>query len=113
VPTAPPDPGSRLFGFDLPGWDYSIGGTEFVFDWDTVFDRVNPFNGGEGLADAGAAAGDMAGAAGEAATESFLAAIEPWVGRVVAILIALIFIAGGIALLSSGRPLQVAKEALA
>lgn len=109
MPTAPTDPG--LFGWN-PSFDYGIGDTIFQWDLDTAVDRLFGRDGAD-LGDAAGAAGDMAGAAGSAATAGVLAAIEPWVGRVVAILIALIFIAGGIALLSSGKPVQVMKEALA
>jgi len=109
VPTAPPEP---LFGIDLPGFDYSIGGTEFAFDFDTAVDRLLGRNGAN-LGDAVGAAGDIAGAGAGAAASGVMASLEPWVGRVAMIILALVFIGGGIALLSSGKPVQIVKEALA
>jgi hypothetical protein len=109
VPTAPPDP---LFGFDLPGFEYSIGGQTFVWDLDTFFDRINPFNGGEGLADAAGAAGDIAGAARDGAVQSVVAAIEPWVGRVAIIVLAFVLIAGALAMLAAPQMRQMVQEAV-
>lgn len=108
MPTAPPDP-TRIFGFDLPGFEYSIGGQVFVWDLDTVFERINPF-GGEGLGDAVGAAGDIAGAARDSAVQSVVTAIEPWVGRVAIIVLAFVLIAGALAMLAAPQVRQAVQE---
>jgi len=93
-------------------FDYSIGGTVFSWDLDTALDRLLGRDGAN-LGDAVDAGNAIIGAGADAATSNIMAQIEPWVGRVAMIILALVFIAGGIALLSSGKPIQVVKEAMA
>lgn len=108
MPTAPPETG--LYGWN-PSFDYSIGGTDFTWDLDTAIDRLLGRD-GESLQGAVDAAGNIVGAAGEAATSGIMAQIEPWVGRVAMIILALVFIAGGIALLGGPKVATMAREAI-
>jgi len=102
--------GEGLFGWN-PTVDWSLGGTDFQWEMDTMMDRLLGRDGAS-IADAGTAANQIAGAAGNAATENIMAAIEPWVGRVAMIILALVFIAGGIALLGGPKVASMAREAL-
>lgn len=108
MPTAPLDHG--LFGWN-PTVDWSLGGTQFQWEMDTMMDRLLGRD-GESIANAGRALGDIADAAGAAATQNIMAQIEPWVGRVAMIILALVFIAGGIALLGGPKVASMAREAL-
>lgn len=109
MPTAPPETTNGLWGWN-PTFDYSIGGTDFTWELDTLMDRLTGRD-GESLQGAVDAAGNMIGAAGEAATSGIMAQIEPWVGRVAMIILALVFIAGGIALLGAPKLAAMAREA--
>lgn len=100
-------PANGLFDFD-----YTIGDQTFNWDFDTAVDRLLGRN-GQNLGDAVGAAGDIAGAGAGAVTTNVMASLEPYIGRVVAILLALIFIAGGIALLASPKIVEMSKEAFA
>ena len=75
-------------------------GTTFHWDLETLGDRLLGRNGAD-LGDAVDAAGAIAGAGVQGATQSIMAQIEPWVGRVAIIVLAFVLIAGALAMLAN------------